>query len=471
MTKKYDKSIMLHTRDLRIFDNRTIQKAYNQSRQVLHIFILNNHQLKPPHETLELNTNAIEFMHNSLIDLNRQLESKQSKLIIMNWEIKNELKNLHKQFRFEAIYLSKDYSPYAIQREKEIKDLSTELQFEIDLTDEHILLDDISKYLKPTDKTMYSVFTPMYKNCLQYDVPKPLKYEFETLIGENEIPETLKQKTKKSLEKLQKLYIPNQDLLVKWWRKEVLEILSKISKYDYLWLRNYPSLSKTTHLSAHHKFGIISMRESYYLLSWIFREFKDWVLRELFWHDFFVLIAKHYPRVFEWAFQEKYNSINWFDNYKDEKFIKWCRGETGYPIVDAWMRELNQTWYMHNRVRMIVSSFLTKHLQIHWMLWERYFASKLTDYDSCVNNWSWQWASSTWCDAQPYFRIFNPWFQQLKFDKNCEYIKKWIPELSQLEPKTIHNLETQYPSDLKYPKQIVNHKEAREKALKLFKIN
>lgn len=463
--------IVIHTKDLRIYDNRTIKKAYDENDEVLHIFILNPKQLQPVHETLELNTNAIEFMHNSLINLNSQLQEVNSQLVILNGELLDSISKLKEKFNFSSIYISKDYSPFAIKREDELKTYTQENNISISLIDEHLLLDDISYYLKPTDNQMYSVFTPMYRNCLKYEVPKPIEYSFNNVCKKDDINAQLLNETRLSLNHLENLYEENKQLLVKGGRDEALDIITEMKKFDYSTLRDYPAMSKTTHLSAHHKFGTISMRESYYMLSEVFKEESEGVLRELFWHDFYTLIAKHYPRVFSGAFKEKYNEIKWFDDYKDEKFIAWCKGETGYPIVDAGMRELNATGYMHNRVRMVVSSFLTKHLQTHWMLGERYFASKLTDYDSCVNNGSWQWAASTGCDAQPYFRIFNPFSQQKKFDKDCEYIKKWIPELSQANSKIIHNLEHERPlfPKLEYVRQIVNHKDARERALQLFK--
>jgi deoxyribodipyrimidine photo-lyase len=192
------------------------------------------------------------------------------------------------------------------------------------------------------------------------------------------------------------------------------------------------------------------------------------LINELHWRDFFTHIAVVYPYVFKGAFKKKFDSLSWSD---DEKlFDAWCKGKTGFPIVDAGMRELNTTGYMHNRVRMIVSSFLVKDLHIDWKWGERYFASQLVDYDPCVNNGNWQWAASTGADSQPYFRIFNPWLQQKKFDPDCLYIKKWIPELEGLSPKVIHSMDKgQQLMGVDYPQPIVDHSKERNVALAAFK--
>ena len=188
----------------------------------------------------------------------------------------------------------------------------------------------------------------------------------------------------------------------------------------------------------------------------------------MYWRDFFTHIAFHFPHVFGTAFHEKFQKIIWPFNQK--KFTAWCEGETGFPIVDAGMRELNATGYMHNRVRMIVGSFLTKDLHIDWRLGEKYFAEKLVDYDPAVNNGNWQWVASTGCDAQPYFRIFNPWLQQQKFDAECIYIKRWVPELDNLSPKSIHNLyKLNQNGPNQYPTPIVDHAIESQKAKTFYK--
>ncbi|MEZ5334801.1 MAG: deoxyribodipyrimidine photo-lyase [Methanolobus sp.] len=231
--------------------------------------------------------------------------------------------------------------------------------------------------------------------------------------------------------------------------------------------RDYPSIKGTTGLSAHNKLGTISIREFYHYVRNELDEGHT-LINELHWRDFFTHLAVAYPYVFNHAFKKKFDELSWLND--KELFDAWCNGKTGFPIVDAGMRELNTTGYMHNRVRMIVASFLVKDLHIEWKWGERYFASKLVDYDPCVNNGNWQWAASTGADSQPYFRIFNPWTQQKKFDPDCIYIKEWIPEFADISSKAIHSLEkSQQLPGVEYPQALINHKEEREKTLLMFK--
>jgi deoxyribodipyrimidine photo-lyase len=235
---------------------------------------------------------------------------------------------------------------------------------------------------------------------------------------------------------------------------------------DYEVQRDYPAQDFTSHLSAHNKFGTVSIREVYHRIRKLFGA-SHTLISELYWRDFFTHIVYHFPHVMGGAFHEKYNGLKWAN--REDFFKAWCEGRTGFPIVDAGMRELNTTGHMHNRVRMVVSSFLVKDLHIDWRWGERYFAQQLTDYDPAVNNGNWQWAASTGCDAQPYFRIFNPWKQQQRYDLDCEYIKKWIPALRSLPPKDIHDLEKQRERKPgSYPEPIVNHRIASAAAESMF---
>jgi deoxyribodipyrimidine photo-lyase len=216
--------------------------------------------------------------------------------------------------------------------------------------------------------------------------------------------------------------------------------------------RNFPALDKTTRLSAHLKFGTCSVRQVYHQVKTAHGSDHE-LVRALFWRDFFTHIAWHFPYVFRHSFRHQYRNVHWSGS--TGHFESWCRGSTGFPIIDAGMRELNATGFMHNRVRMIAASFLIKDLQIDWRQGENYFRQQLVDYDPCVNNGNWQWVASTGCDAQPWFRIFNPWVQQKKFDAECIYIKKWIPELRSLEASQIHS---PYRGTLAgYPAPLIDH--------------
>jgi deoxyribodipyrimidine photo-lyase len=231
--------------------------------------------------------------------------------------------------------------------------------------------------------------------------------------------------------------------------------------------RNLPALKGTTLLGPHNKFGTVSIREVYHLVVESLGV-NHTLIRELYWRDFFTHIAWHFPHVFGHAFHRHYDAINWSKDMK--LFNAWSEGRTGYPIVDAGMRELVATGFMHNRVRMIVASFLVKDLHLNWRWGEAFFARHLTDYDPAVNNGSWQWAASTGCDAQPYFRIFNPWLQQKRFDAECVYIRRWVPELKNLSDKAIHELgnpDTGRPE--KYPHPIVEHALQKIQAEEMFR--
>jgi deoxyribodipyrimidine photo-lyase len=223
----------------------------------------------------------------------------------------------------------------------------------------------------------------------------------------------------------------------------------------------------TTRLSAHHKFGTVSIRESYHTVAKTLGPGHP-LIRQFYWRDFFTHIAWHFPHVFGHAFQRKYDSLIW--RGREEWFEAWCAGRTGFPIVDAGMRELAATGFMHNRARMIVASFLVKDLHIDWRRGEQWFAQSLTDYDPAVNNGSWQWAASTGCDAQPYFRIFNPWLQQKRFDPDCVYIRRWVPELAETTPALIHGWHTPTMLDTgSYPRPIVDHDTQKAGALAMFR--
>jgi deoxyribodipyrimidine photo-lyase len=230
--------------------------------------------------------------------------------------------------------------------------------------------------------------------------------------------------------------------------------------------RDFPSLTATSTLSAYVKFGCCSIREVYYATLQQLGE-EHPLLRQFYWRDFFTHIAYHYPHVFGHAFHRRYDAIDWKN--QESLFWAWTKGMTGFPIIDAGMRELQQTGLMHNRVRMLAASFLVKDLHISWRWGERYFAQHLLDYDPCVNNGNWQWAASTGCDAQPYFRVFNPCLQQRKFDPDCVYIKRWVPELAQYSATQIHQWQ-QAAEHGTYPAPIVDHAEQTRQVKALYKI-
>ena len=431
-------SLFIFRRDLRLEDNTGLIEALKNSEVVIPAFFLDPRQLENNDYFSE---NAFEFMINSLKELDSELKSKGSKLYLF----KGEPEEVIKELKIDSVYLNEDYTPFSKERDAKIKNFCEENN--IGFNSYHdLLLNEPGKVLKEDGKP-YTVFTPYFNKAVKYNVKKPIKNNYSNYY-KGEIKNTIALPNVKS----------NPSLFVKGGRKEALSVFkNSFLRYDEE--RDYPSVKGTTGLSAHHKFGTISIRESYE----VFSKMNKFLTTELYWRDFFTTIAYYHSHVFGKPFHKKYEKITW----ETEHFDKWKEGMTGYPIVDAGMRELNKTGYMHNRVRMITASFLTKHLLIDWRKGEKYFASKLVDYDPCVNNGNWQWASSTGCDAQPYFRIFNPWRQQERFDRECEYIKKWVPELKGLTAREIHNLKEEPVKN--YPEPVVEHETARKRALERYK--
>jgi deoxyribodipyrimidine photo-lyase len=404
--------------------------------------------------------NAIEFMIDSLIDLDEKLKEYEGKLLILKGNTIEQLSRVIEDKNISAVYSNFDYTPFSNDRDKRIAQLCVE--HKIGFHQFHDALLNPPGKIMTKEKNPYSVFTPFFKNASKLSVQQPKKIEQGVFVSD--IDNTLDLKDIKS----RIIPKPNISLAQKGGRKQALNILlelTKFSKYDIE--KDYPAIQGTTRLSAHLKFGTLSVREIYYALEDQLGQMNP-IIRQIYWRDFFTHILYFFPNVLGNSFRQKYDAIQW--DLSDENFLKWCNGTTGFPIVDAGMRELNHTGYMHNRVRMIVASFLVKDLHIDWRKGEQYFATKLVDYDPALNNGNWQWCASTGCDAQPYFRIFNPWNQQLKFDPDCHYIKKWIPELKDLDAVIIHKFEKWPPkSPIEYPKPMVSHKFEAQKSILVFK--
>jgi deoxyribodipyrimidine photo-lyase len=313
--------------------------------------------------------------------------------------------------------------------------------------------------------TPYTVFTSFYKKALKKTIKKPLHVP-KASFYKKEIDIKKIDLSKELTEKAAILKVRNPHCAVRGGRREGAQFIKHVSHLkNYSKTHDFPSL-QTSMLSAYIKFGVYSIREIYYTIHDILGTHHP-LIRQLYWRDFFYHVAYFFPHVFGHAFSKKYDTLPW--SYNKKHFERWCNGLTGFPIVDAGMRQLNKTGFMHNRVRMIVASFLVKDLHIDWQAGEQYFAQHLVDYDPCVNNGNWQWCASTGSDAQPYFRIFNPWLQQAKFDPDAEYIKNWIPELKDIPAKVLHNL---YKNSVKlknYPTPMVDHAKEVEIAKQIYR--
>lgn len=455
--KRYPLALHIFRRDLRLHDNTALIEALKLSESVIPCFIFDKRQIENNDYKSD---NAIQFMVHALNELNIELNKKNSKLYLFYGIAEEIVANLLNQLHIKALFINRDYTPFSQNRDDKIARVCR--NFNIDFHSyADVLLHEPEEIAKP-DHTPYTIFIHFFKKALQLSVKTP-----QNNLYKNYYQKPISFENKNVLITLLKKNNPN--ILVKGGRTEALSLLKKIKNLDrYEEIRNIPSARGTTQLSAHNKFGTLSIREFYDVIVKNFGKGHA-LINELVWRDFFTHIAFHYPNVFGESFQSKYRNINWSQN--EDHFHAWCNAKTGFPIVDAGMRELNTTGYMHNRVRMIVASFLTKDLHIDWRLGEKYFAKKLVDYDPAVNNGNWQWAASTGCDAQPYFRIFNPWLQQQKFDPDCLYIKHWIPELALISQKTIHNLnKIKEKLITNYPLTVIDHANESQKAKAIYKM-
>lgn len=442
--------LFIFRRDLRINDNTTlnhIKNTYSKSN-ILPIFIFNKNQIDEKINKY-YSSNAVQFMFESLEELP----------FINYYHTSNEIdiiEKLHKKYNFSIISYNKDYTPYAKKRDNIIVEWANKNNIKI-ISEEDYTLHNMGEITKD-DKKPYLKFTPFYKKAI-LKIPR-------AIVNIN-INNYIKDINSYSFKEMEKLYRPknNDLLLVNGGRKNALNIIKslksgKFNKYDEE--RDYPYLDRTTKLSAYIKFGCISIREVYFALP-----VRHGIIRELFWRDFYAIIGYYFPYVFEKSFILKYNNIKW--NINNEYLDKWKNGLTGFPLIDAAMRQLNTCGWMHNRCRMIVASFLVKNLFINWRKGEEYFASKLVDYDPCSNNGGWQWCASTGTDSQPYFRIFSPSAQLKKYDKDCIFIKKWVPELRDIPNHIIINWENKNKDNIKYPKPMVDIKSTSVLFIKRFK--
>jgi deoxyribodipyrimidine photo-lyase len=457
MKEKLENGLFIFRRDLRIVDNNGLHFLSELCKNIYTIFIFTPEQVG--NNNKYKSDNAVQFMIESLENLSTSIKGYGGHLYTFYGHNEKIITDCIKAWDINIIGFNLDITPYARNRDDKIIKMCQKMNIFVAHSYDYYLSQP-GTVVNGTGEP-YQKFTPYYEKARKLKVEKPR--------GKMKLPFTKNDKhisNKISLEQaMHKFTKINNNKLVKGGRYEALKLLSKAMRT----LKNYNAIhndlnKQTSELSASIKFGCLSIREVYHSLH-----SKVGLIRQLYWRDFYANILYEFPRVIGHSLKPKYDKIHW--HYNANWFKAWCNGVTGYPVVDAGMREMNTTGYMHNRARLIVASFLVKILLIDWREGEEYFSNKLTDYDVANNNGNWGWISSGGADSQPFFRIFNPSIQGENFDKDCEYIKKWIPELSSLEPKIIHKWETEWVNhkDIKYPKPICNYSEQREKALKMYK--
>lgn len=460
--KHYKRSLVIFRRDLRIVDNTALLAAFQHSKEVLACFVFNDQQTQD-HRYRSIN--GFAFLLESLEELERQIQNTGGKLHFFDAESSQVVEDLAQSSAIEAVFVNKDYTPFSRERDKQIAAVCKTRSLAFHSYSDALLVEP-SSFGKPDGKP-YTVFTPFFKRAMIL----PVATVSNATPGTWAQPATTVKEvtTDRYRKRLTGPDAPAAFRRSQGGRQQALAILGTLDRHaDYKVDRDFPAKDATTILSPHNKFGTVSIREVYWAVATQFNP-EHTLIRELYWRDFFTHIAWHFPHVFRGAFQTQYDQLQW--QPEPNLLNAWKQGRTGFPIVDAGMRELVATGYMHNRVRMIVASFLVKDLHIDWHEGEAFFARHLTEYDPAVNNGSWQWAASTGCDAQPYFRIFNPWLQQQKFDPQAEYIKLWVPELKELPAKQIHKLsdeELSRPDG--YPKPIVDHCEQKRYAEEMFRV-
>ena len=454
------KSIFIFRRDFRTFDNTALIEACKKSSSILAIFIFTPEQIK---ENKYFSENAFQFMVESLQELNKEIPI--NYFYGDNIEV---LKKILNDYSYTDVFFNLDYTPYARQRDENIVNFCEENNIKCHMLEDYLLL-PIGSVLK-NDKKPYLKYTPFKNKFQTLVVNKPNSFVFDKHLKKFKTIEN-----KFSFEEfLNKIFIKNENILFHGGRKHALEIMKNIKNFEeYHHNRNNLS-TPGTYLSAYLKFGNISIREVYDNIINIFDK-SHTLISQLIWREFYFYLSYYFPYVLKGkSLKCEYDNIEWENDL--EIFEAWKNGMTGFPGVDAGMREMNQTGFMHNRARLITSGILIKILNCDWRLGEKYFAQKLIDYDPSINNGNWQWSSGSGADSQPYFRILSPWKQVIDNDPECEYIKKWIPELRNIPNKDILNWDKSYKkyinnkeNTLGYPKPIVDYNEMRKSIVETYK--
>ncbi|MES2668271.1 MAG: deoxyribodipyrimidine photo-lyase [Patescibacteria group bacterium] len=441
------KTLGIHVfrRDLRLEDNTALNALAKTVDVVLPVFVFDPRQVgEHPYR----GAHGLQILAESLEDLDGALREKGASLHVRTGVAEDVLEALIRELKPTTVSFNKDYTPFSVARDDAMRAVCEREGLAVIDTDDATIQPPESVLTK--EGKPYSVYTRYRIAVEMLPVPNPKRLPAAVSFHESTGGIDL-------AAYLERLVPERAELRVTGGRTAAKDQLRRISSLSsYAAQRNFPSVSGTSLLSAHIKFGTLSIREIYLYAKTHMKD-PTVFLREILWHDFFTAVAARAPHVFQGAYRPEYDRLEWST---DEKaFTRWKEGKTGFPIVDAGMRELLGSGYMHNRVRMITASFLIKDLHISWQWGEKHFAQQLNDYDPAVNNGNWQWVAGTGCDAAPWFRIFNPWLQQEKFDKDAAYIKKWVPELAGLSPAEIHNQKGEARLLAGYPAPMLDHRE------------
>ena len=465
--KKIPVGLFIFHRDFRLFDNTGLIKASRQCDKLYTCFIFTPEQVGKSNDYRS--QNSIQFMIESLNELSTDISNQGGELLTFYGKQQVILRSLIQSLNINCVFFNKDYTPYAIERTNQTVSLCDKLLIECKTYSDYYLYEPGSiKTGSSQTGNAYKKYTPFYNAAIDLQVEPPKRNKIFNLAKNQDYTSQYKISLKDAMNNFTKI---NENILVHGGRthgKNRLKMALREQVY-YDDTRDF-FINRTTFLSAYIKFGCLSIREVYHFFKKAFG-LKHGLIRELLWREFFAHVLYAYPNVVGKSYQKIYKNLNWSRNML--YFDKWKNGQTGFPIVDACMRELNTTGYMHNRGRMTVASFLIKTLMIDWRWGEKYFAQKLTDYDLASNNGNWQGISGTGVDMKPYFRDMNPWIQSEKFDKLAEYIKKWVPELNDVSPQDIHKwdemCENPKYKNINYPKPIVNYHQQKIKMLEFYK--
>lgn len=457
MSKKMENGLFIFRRDLRIVDNNGLNFLYELCNNIYTIFIFTPEQVGSGNKYKS--DNAVQFMIQSLEDLASDIRKEGGELKTFYGHNEKVIADCIKAWDINVVAFNLDITPYARERDDKIVKMCQRMKVYVTYDHDYYLCEP-GEVLNGSGES-YVKFTPYYETARKLKVEKPLTKKLHFKSSEANVPNKI------TLDLAMKKFVgkENPTILVRGGRTEALKQMKIAAKNIKHYAQSRDELSKpTSQLSAYIKFGNISIREVYYT----FKPNHSFI-RQLYWREFYSQVLYNHPHVLGRSLNKKYDKIKWHNNKRF--FDAWAKGVTGFPLVDASQRQLLQTAWTHNRGRMISSSILIKILLIDWREGERFYAQHLVDYDVANNNGGWQFSSGGGSDAQPYFRYFNPYTQSKEHDPQCEYIKRWIPELKDVPNEDIHNWDTAWEKhkDCGYPKPIVDYKEQREKSTELYK--